>query len=61
MSLREEQLARLVVECALDAVVITNADDEIATSDAAVATTCRKLGIDLVVLPDSSGRQPDAG
>lgn len=33
-------------------------DDEIATSDRAVAKTARKLGIGLIPLPDSRGRRP---
>jgi PIN domain nuclease of toxin-antitoxin system len=33
-------------------------DDKIATSDTAVAATARKLALDVVALPDSSGRRP---
>lgn len=34
------------------------ADDEIATSDRAVALTARELGIDVIPLPDSNGNRP---
>lgn len=33
-------------------------DDEIATADAAVIATAEKLGIGVIVLPDSDGRRP---
>lgn len=43
-----------------DCVLLATAgpDDEIATSDRAVAKTARKLGIGLIPLPDSRGRRP---
>lgn len=34
-------------------------DDEVATSDGAVARAARALDIGIVALPDSSGRRPD--
>jgi predicted nucleic acid-binding protein len=33
--------------------------DEIATADGAVIAVARKIGVDVVVLPDSGGRRPD--
>ncbi len=36
-------------------------DDEIATSDRAVAIAARKLGIGVIPLPDSRGHRPDIG
>lgn len=36
-------------------------EDKIATSDRAVATTARRLGIDLIPLLDSKGNRPEAG
>jgi predicted nucleic acid-binding protein len=43
-----------------DCVLLATAgpEDEIATSDRAIAKTARKLGIDVVPLPDSRGRRP---
>jgi predicted nucleic acid-binding protein len=46
-----------------DCVLLATAgsDDEIATSDGAVADTAHKLGIAVIPLPDSSGRRPAVG
>jgi predicted nucleic acid-binding protein len=46
-----------------DCVLLATAgpDDEIATSDGAVAAVARRLGIAVIPLPDSSGRRPPAG
>jgi len=43
-----------------DCVLLATAgpEDEIATSDGAIAKTARKLGIGLIPLPDSNGRRP---
>lgn len=46
-----------------DCVLLATAgpEDEIATSDRAVAATAREIGIDLTLLPGSDGRRPTVG
>jgi predicted nucleic acid-binding protein len=46
-----------LADCTL--LATATSDDEVATSDRALAIAARKLGIDLIPLPDSSGRRPD--
>jgi predicted nucleic acid-binding protein len=59
--LRAEHYDRKDTDLSLaDCVLLANAgpDDEIATSDHAVAVTARRLGIDVIPLQDSKGRRP---
>lgn len=48
-----------LVDCVL--LATAGPEDEIATSDGAVATVAQKLGIAVVPLPDSNGRRPRTG
>lgn len=61
--LRAQHYDRRAMDLSLaDCVVLANAgpEDEIATSDRAVAATARRLGIDVIPLPDSNGERPGA-
>jgi PIN domain nuclease of toxin-antitoxin system len=48
-----------LADCVL--LAVAGPDDEIATSDRAVAATAQRLGIGLIPLLDSRGERPDVG
>jgi predicted nucleic acid-binding protein len=52
-----KSLALSLADCLL--LASAGPEDEIATTDGAVAATARNLGIGLIPLPDSDGRRPE--